>query len=163
MKSASFPLLSFAACGVFAAGLIWFGTTSDTPSIARADEARQAAGPAPVETDMHEFMEYAFQPAYLRLQAAIAAEPKDNAGWKAIKADALVLAEGGNLLLIRPAADDAADWNTYSVDVRRLGGELYAAARKKDFATARKQYQAMLVRCNACHDQFAGGEHQLEP
>jgi hypothetical protein len=156
-------VLTLAACCAVAASLTWFSSPASSRSQVRAEEAGQAAGPAPVETDMHEFMEYAFQPAYLRLKAAIAAEPKDNDGWKAIKADALLLAEGGNLLLLRPSADDAADWTAHSLQVRQLGGELYAAGRKKDFAAARKSYEAMLVRCNACHDQFAGGEHQLEP
>jgi hypothetical protein len=148
---------------VAAAGLIWFSPPLDQPSVAHAHEAAPQAGPAPVEEDMHEFMEYAFQPAYLRLQAAMAAEPKDNAGWKAIKAESLLLAEGGNLLLLRPAADEAADWNAHAVQTRQLGSQLYAAARKKDFTNARKSYEAMLIRCNACHNQFAGGEHQLEP
>jgi hypothetical protein len=164
MSSVPVRLAAVGTCCAVAAGLFWSVSTSSQPSLARADEAgRKAAAPAPVEEDMHEFMEYAFQPAYLRLQAAIAAEPKDNAGWKAIKADALGLAEGGNLLLLRPSADDAADWTAHSVQVRQLGSQLYAAARKKDFANARKSYEAMIVRCNACHDQFAGGEHQLEP
>lgn len=163
MNSVLSRFLLVGACCLVAAAVIWSGSPADAPSIVRADEAPQAARPAPVEEDMHEFMEYAFQPAYLRLQAAMAAEPKDNAGWKPIKAESLVLAEGGNLLLMRPSAEDARDWNAYSIQVRQLGGELYAAARKKDFATARKRYEAMLLRCNACHDQFAGGEHQLEP
>jgi hypothetical protein len=162
MHSVVSRCLLIGTCCLMAAAVVWSGSPSDAP-VVRADEAGQAAGPAPVEEDMHEFMEYAFQPAYLRLQAAMAAEPKDNAGWKPIKAESLVLAEGGNLLLIRPSAEDARAWNEHSIKVRQLGGELYAAARKRDFAAARKHYEAMLVRCNACHDQFAGGEHQLEP
>jgi hypothetical protein len=112
---------------------------------------------------MHEFMEYAFQPAYERLKKHMAAEPADNAGWKAVKSDSLLLAEGGNLLLIRQPEEDAKDWVQHSNQVRELGGQLYQAAKKKDYAAARRHYQTMLTRCNACHQQFADGEHQLMP
>jgi hypothetical protein len=112
---------------------------------------------------MHEFMEYVFQPTYLRLKQSMAAAPADNAGWKGVKADSLVLAEGGNLLLLRTPEEESAAWNETSAAVRDLGGELYQAAKKKDYPTARKHYEAMLIKCNSCHDKFAGGEHQLAP
>ena len=119
--------------------------------------------PQPVEDDMHEFMEYAFEPAYLRLKQALAAQPANNVAWKGIKSDALTLAEGGNLLLLRPDSGDAAAWNDLSTAVRQAGKQLYAAGKKRDFATARPAYEAMLLKCNACHTKFADGEHQLVP
>jgi hypothetical protein len=122
-----------------------------------------AVEPVPVEPSMHEFMEYEFQPTYLRLKAQMAAQPADNQAWKAIKSDSLILAEGGNLLLSRLPEKDAQAWQELSVQVRSLGGELYKAAKKKDYKSAHEHYQAMLVKCNACHQQFAKGEHQLAP
>lgn len=121
------------------------------------------SGAAPVESDMHEFMEYVFQPTYLRLKEQMAKEPADNQAWKAIKSDGLILAESGNLLLMRKSEEDPADWMRHSTKVREAGGQLYAAAKAKDYRTARQHYETMLTNCNACHDQFAGGEHQLEP
>src|SRR5690606_25530851 len=109
----------------------------------------------------HEFMEYAFEPAYLRLKNALAAQPADNSAWKGIKSDALILAEGGNLLLMRPDGGDAAAWNELSVAVRQAGQQLYAAGKKRDFAAARPAFEALLIKCNACHTKFADGEHQL--
>jgi hypothetical protein len=117
----------------------------------------------PVETDMHEFMEYYFEPTYHRLKASMAVENKDRPVWKAIKADAMILAEGGNLTLQRTPDEDSAAWNQFSVDVREHGKALYTAARQQNAAAARKSYETMLKRCNACHDKFADGEHQLEP
>lgn len=128
-----------------------------------AVNATLAVPTEPVETDMHEFMEYVYQPTYRRLKSAMASAPADNAGWKAIKADSLILAEAGNLTLMRGPEDDVADWNRFCVQTREHGKSLYTAARKKDFDTAHKSYVAMLKSCNACHDQFAGGEHQLTP
>lgn len=108
-------------------------------------------------------MEYFFQPTYLRLRHAIAAEPSDNSGWRGIKSDALIFAEGGNLLLLRTPPKDPAKWNESSAAVRDFGGQLYRAARKKDFDAARKAYEKMLMSCNACHKEFAGGKHILSP
>jgi hypothetical protein len=129
------------------------------------DFQAEAAEPAPqvVEKSMHEFMEYVYQPAYQRLKPAMAAAPADNAGWKILKGESLVMAEAANLLLDRAPAEDAADWKTLSVNVRTHGGELYAAAKKRDFAAARSAYETMLKNCNACHDQFHKGKPQLAP
>ncbi|MCC9607401.1 hypothetical protein LOC68_12955 [Blastopirellula sp. JC732] len=122
-----------------------------------------AAEPKPVESDMHEFMEYVYQPTYKRLKPAMAAEPKENAVWKEIKSTSLILAESGNLLLSRAPEEGAAEWNEYSIATRELGGDLYRAAKKKDYAAATTAYKAMLQKCNACHTKFAHGEHQLAP
>lgn len=117
----------------------------------------------PVDESTHEFMEYFFQPTYKRLKAAMAKAPAGGAGWKAIKADSLVLAEGGNLLLTRTPTKGGANWNKRAIEVRTRGGQLYRAAKKRDYQSARMHYQAMLTSCNACHQQFAKGKHQLKP
>ena len=50
-----------------------------------------------------------------------------------------------------------------SSEVRAAGGQLYQAAKKKDLTAARTHYETMLKKCNACHQKFADGEHQLKP
>jgi hypothetical protein len=120
-------------------------------------------GIQPVEDSMHEFMEYVFQPAYLRLKATMAAAPADNKGWKAIKSDALILAESCNLLFGRAPEDKAADWKGHAKAAREKGGQLYAAAKAKDFAATGTAWKTMLESCNACHKQFEDGKHILQP
>lgn len=133
------------------------------PAAQAGDAAKAAAGVEPVEKDMHEFMEYVFEPTFQRLKPAMASEPADSKGWKVIKADGLILAEGGNLLLARQPEEEADEWNRLATTVRKHGGELYAAGKKKDFSAAKSAYVAMVTSCNECHQKFAGGEHQLEP
>lgn len=155
-----FRFYSFAAVSLLVtAGWLW----SETIAVQAAPAAEKKDAAEPVESDMHEFMEYVFQPTFKRLKPVMAAAPADNTGWKAIKADALILAEGGNLLLIRQRKDGVEDWVKHSVQVRDFGGQLYRAAKAKDYANARKQYESMVQNCNACHQQFAGGEHILTP
>ncbi|HAV33346.1 MAG: hypothetical protein ACK5TG_19100 [Planctomyces sp.] len=117
----------------------------------------------PVEDSMHEFMEYVFQPTYLRLKANMAAAPTDNKGWKAIKADSLVLAESCNLLFSRAPEGSAADWIAHAKASREKGAALYAAGKAKDFAAAGTAWKSMLESCNACHRQFEYGKHILQP
>jgi len=117
----------------------------------------------PVENSMHEFMEYVFQPTYLRLKQSMATAPADNKGWKAIKSDSLILAESCNLLFSRKPAEHAEDWIRHAKSSKELGGKLYSAARAKDFAAATESYKAMLESCNSCHRQFEDGKHILMP
>jgi hypothetical protein len=128
-------------------------------NIARAN-AQEAA--APVEDDMHEFMEYVFQPTYLRLKQSMAALNANQTDWKAIKSDALILAESTNLLLHRGQTDDPA-WSKHAVATRQAGATFYAAAKASDVEQTRAGYVGMLTRCNACHEEFTGGEPKLVP
>ncbi len=155
---------------VLAAGAILACLSSgETTRVAHAADPAAAAAqdPAPqgvpVEPDMHEFMEYVFQPSYRRLKPAMAAASTESTDWNTIKSEALLLAEGGNLLLLRPSDENVDDWKAHSVAVRKEGGELYAAARKKDLPTVKENYQQLIKACNACHQQFAHGEYQLKP
>jgi len=140
----------------------WISSTTDVPAAGKGAEAA-AAAPSPVDDDLHHFMEYVFEPNYKRLQPAMAEKPVDKKAWKAIKGDALTLAECANLLLLREPAEKADAWRKLSVAVRTHGGELYQAARESDYPAARKAYVTMLNQCNACHQQFADGKHQLQP
>ena len=129
-----------------------------------ASEAQTVDGETqPVDDNMHHFMEYIFEPNYNRLRTSMANEPQDKKAWKAIKGDALTLAECANLLMARGPEEEADAWRRLSVAVRTHGGELYQAARKSEYRSARKAYETMLKNCNACHQQFAEGEYQLEP
>jgi hypothetical protein len=151
---------------LFLASTGWLWSEAVAVQVAPADDKEdddKENTAKPVESDMHEFMEYLFQPPFKRLKSAMAAESVDSRDWKAIKSDSLILAESGNLLLDRLPEADAADWIQHSVQVREFGGQLYRAAKAKDYANARKHYESMITNCNACHQQFADGEHILAP
>lgn len=152
-------LIAIAAIGLLSSS---FSPGDSQAAANNAPAAQAAAAPKPVETDMHEFMEYIYKPTYLRLRTALAKRPRRTA-WRNIKADVLVQAEGGNLLLIRAPKENAAEWNKLAVENRELGAKLYAAAKKRDYTNGRKHWEAMIKNCNVCHTKFAGGEHQLKP
>ena len=94
---------------------------------------------------------------------SIASEPKDNNGWKAIRSDLLILAEGSNLLALRKQEKDQLKWDEYSAASKRDGEIAFKAAKQKNFAETRKAYESMLIHCNDCHKSFDKGKNQLAP
>ncbi len=134
-----------------------------SPRVYAAPETPAKTDLAPTEATMHDFMEGVFQGSYRRLKSGIAVEPKDNAGWKIIRSEAVALAEGSNLILLRKPEKGADKWVEYSIASRDAGAEVYKAAKKKNYADAKKAYEKMLTACNACHKQFDDGKNQLGP
>ena len=151
-------LCSIVALGATAVALSWLAG----PLPAAAPD-KQATPLAPVEDDPHEFMEYAFEPFFHALKDSLSTAPKDRAAWKPVKANALILAENGNLLMLRAPKEESAAWNQLSADLREAGRELYQAAKQRDYKLARPRYEAFVAKCNACHEKFADGEHLQKP
>lgn len=58
------------------------------------------------ETDPHDFIKNINLPSYRRLKQAMAAEPKNESGWRPITSNALILAESGNLLMCHDHFND---------------------------------------------------------
>ena len=145
-------------CGVTAVSVNTSASAGYSPVVSPAEGDN-----VPVEDSMHEFMEYVFQPTYLRLKQSMTAAPADNKGWKAIKSDSLILAESCNLLYSRTPKDHAEDWVKHATAAKADGAKLYGAAKAKDFDAATAAYKTMLDSCNACHKQFENGKHILTP
>ncbi|NNE93431.1 MAG: hypothetical protein HKN23_17435 [Verrucomicrobiales bacterium] len=118
--------------------------------------------PQPLD-NMHHLMEYVFEPSWKRLKVSMAEEVMTKEGWKAIKGDALTLAESTNLLFHRLPDENQEDWKKIAAQTRKEGADFYQAARAKDYPLAVTKYKALLTSCNQCHDKFADGEYQLEP
>jgi len=135
---------------------------ADDPKPEKAPQA-DSTEIEPVESDMHEFMEYLCEEPYKRMREQLAAEPTDKKVWKGIKSDGLILAEAGNLLVDRGPADHKEAWQKQAVSMREAGRELYATAKTREFKPTREKWEALIVRCNACHKEFADGKHQLTP
>ncbi|QDT36809.1 cytochrome c [Stratiformator vulcanicus] len=153
-------LTSLVALAVLATGgLLVF---SQPAQVSAQEGSSPSMQQVPVESDMHEFMEYINQPSFKRLKKEMA-KADDGLKWGAIKSEALTLAEVGNLLMIRKPSNDADDWAQHAVTVRENGRKLYVSAKAKQVDGVRASYREMIKNCNQCHEQFAGGEHILTP
>lgn len=83
----------------------------------------------------------------------LATKPKEAEAWTFARGQALLLAETGNLLLLRPpkvaGTDDA--WAANAMELRERAAALSRAAAAKDYLQARAALAAVANACNRCH------------
>ena len=144
-------------------GGVWFAASEGPTPLAAAGQSEDKYAVKPVEGDMHEFMGHLYEPTYKRLRQSLASKPASEEAWKNVASDALILAEGGNLLLTRSfdATDDA--WESNAAGIRTFGTSVYRSAREKDYTNVLFYYQHMIEQCNDCHREFGSGDMRLEP
>lgn len=150
----------FGLLGCVVSGLAFFGPGDSTVSASptKLDELYK-----PMDVNMHDYMEGVFESSYRRLKPLVSKQPGNNSTWKSIRAESLVLGEGCNSLLFRLPENDADAWKSLAVENREACAALLAAAKEKNYETARKAYEVTLEKCNACHNKFAEGKHQMNP
>ena len=141
---------------LFAAALFALGTLS----IAHSQPVRPKAAPRlePVaETKL--LMEGIAGPNTRALGKLLAEKPRDAEGWAFARGQSLLLAEMGNLLLMRPPRARAGEeaWQTHATDLRSSATALARAAAAKDYLQARVSLAAVANSCNRCHQTFRVG------
>ena len=86
---------------------------------------------------------------------AVAGEaPADDAGWQAVEASALAVAESANLLLMKPRAVDDEEWKQYSYALIDAGVRAAEAARAKDVDKTSVAGDDMYTACEQCHAKY---------
>lgn len=169
-----YPLTQLGLASACLAAVVLLTAASGIASPERTAEAQDAQGSSqsssqqasqlkPVEPEPHDFMHYINRPTYQRLKQAIGSEPQNEEGWDSITSNALILAEAGNLLLMRAPEENTGDWNSHAVALRDSGSSLYEASQSQNFSAARRHYETMISHCNACHDDFHHGRPNLQP
>ena len=83
-------------------------------------------------------------------------KPADPVAWTFIRGQGLLIAETGNLLLLRPPRDRnaQAEWNSRSVDLRVAATAVARAAADQDYSEARAALADLANSCNRCHQAF---------
>lgn len=137
------------AAAAFAGGAVFV-------SFAHSQPARKLPPkPEPVaETKL--LMEGLADPNTRALGKLLAAKPKDAEGWAFARGQALLLAEAGNLLLMRPPRTRAGEeaWQGHAADLRERATALARAAAAKDYLQARTALAGVANACNRCHQTF---------
>ena len=101
-------------------------------------------------------MEGLANPNLRALGKVLADKPADAEAWGFARGQALLIAETGNLLLMRPPQSDASKelWMTHATELRDEGAALARAAAAKDFAKSRVGLAGVANACNRCHQAF---------
>ena len=93
-------------------------------------------------------------PASNAVFAVAGQAPADDAGWEAVEASALAVAESGNLLLVKPRAVDDGDWKRWSVALVDAGVKAAKAAHSKDADATGVAGDDMYNVCEQCHAKY---------
>jgi hypothetical protein len=80
--------------------------------------------------------------------------PKTDVEWNAIRNQALILAESGNLLMMPGRARDQDNWIKDSKMMIAAARDAYKAAVAKNMDGVLAQSDALIASCVACHKQY---------
>ncbi|HEY7329981.1 MAG TPA: hypothetical protein VH592_20265 [Gemmataceae bacterium] len=95
--------------------------------------------------------------------------PEDADTWMFARGQALLIAETGNLLLLRPPRNEGRDtWMRRAMDMRDSAGILARRLGNRDLARSRTAMLDLANKCNQCHQTFRvptriGPNAELEP
>ena len=80
--------------------------------------------------------------------------PKTDKDWNDLQAQALILAESGNLLMMGRRVRDQGDWIKEAQDMVDVGAVAYKAALAKDLPAILALNQRLVDACVTCHAQY---------
>jgi hypothetical protein len=83
-------------------------------------------------------------------------KPTDPKTWSFIRGQALLIAETGNLLMMRPPKNRAAQdtWMLRATELREAAVKVATSASETNFPDARAGVAAVANTCNRCHQSF---------
>jgi len=86
--------------------------------------------------------------------------PKNEHEWSLLRAQALMLAESGNLIMMAGRARDQENWVKYSKIMIDLGNTAFKAAQAKNLDGIRALNDPLNDVCVNCHLQYRPGYHR---
>jgi hypothetical protein len=100
-------------------------------------------------------MEGIHQANYRGLERLLQQRPADDDTWRFVRGQALLIAEGGNLLMLRPPRSGGQeDWMRRSTDLRESAAVLARLAGAQDYERSRAALGDVANACNRCHQTF---------
>jgi len=117
-----------------------------------------AAKPAPKLTPVAEtklIMQGVAHANYQGLERNLKQKPADVETWNFVRGQALLVAESGNLMLMRPPHNDGQTvWMQRSADLREAATTLAKHAGKADYEHSKAALLDVKNSCNRCHQTF---------
>jgi Cytochrome C' len=81
--------------------------------------------------------------------------PPDVDTWTFARGQALLIAETGNLLLLRPPRNEGREtWMRRAMDMRQAAGDLARQLGNRNLQRSRAAFQELTTQCNRCHQSF---------
>jgi hypothetical protein len=100
-------------------------------------------------------MEALTEPNFRGLEKLLETRPANTEAWTFARGQALIIAETGNLLMLRqPRGDGKAAWLQRAAEVRGAATRLARAAAARDYDLSRSVLASLANACNHCHQTF---------
>lgn len=100
-------------------------------------------------------MEGLLAPNFRGLERILKQAPADQEAWAFARGQALLIAEGGNLLLLRPPHNAGASvWQDRAAELRQAAAKLARSAADRDYVRCRVGVHEVVSVCNRCHRAF---------
>ena len=80
--------------------------------------------------------------------------PKTDEAWTSLRANAVIVAEAGNLLLLGDRVRDHSDWIKFSQALTDAGAVALRAAEAKNVDAASTAGDTLLETCSQCHEKY---------
>jgi hypothetical protein len=142
---------------ILLAGLAAVGLVLTVQAAPRTTYLRPAATTGPRLVPVAEtrlLMEGLAQANFRGLERLLREKPDDE-GWVFARGQALLIAETGNLLMLRPPRNPGEKaWLDRAGDLRTAASQLGQAIASHDLDKSRKALANLATRCNACHQTF---------
>jgi hypothetical protein len=92
---------------------------------------------------------------YQGIERNLKQKPEDVETWKFVRGQALLVAESGNLLMIRPPKKDGQnEWMQRASDMREAATTLARQAGARDYERSKAALADVTTSCNRCHQTF---------
>jgi hypothetical protein len=92
---------------------------------------------------------------YQGIERNLKQKPEDVETWKFVRGQALLVAESGNLLMIRPPKTDGQNvWMQKASDMREAATTLAKHAAARDYERSKAALGDVANSCNRCHQTF---------
>ena len=116
-------------------------------------DGEEPAEPRPVAT-MLELMEQIVYPTSNAVFYAGSRTPESEEAWNELEADALMLAESANLMMMAGRAPDEDQWMRDARLLLDAGEEAFRAARERDVDALRALNDPLYQSCVTCHEHY---------
>ena len=127
---------------------------SASPQLLPRNRSQTGPKPEPVaETKL--LMEGLLQANVRGLEKNLRQPPTDQETWTFMRGQALLIAETGNLLMLRPPKSEGQDaWLASAAELREKATALAKSAANRDADRARRGLMDLAGTCNRCHQSF---------
>src|ERR1700722_7591115 len=133
------------------AGLAWLAA-SMAPAAPQKAKLQPSLEPV---ADTHLLMEGLNLPNFRALEKLLKQKPADADSWTFARGQALLIAETGNLLLLRPPRNAGQDaWFRDAMDLRDAAADLARKVGDRDYDGSLAGMKTIAAACNSCHQTF---------